>query len=138
MEEPGADGEAQGNHLFVEELVQSLAEAGSFEGAPGDYRLSKPAERIEIPQTIHTVLAARIDRLDGLPKTLLQTSSVIGADVSIALLSGMLEVPAGKISGYLKELEEADFLRRVKRVGSEYSFKHELIREVAYGTMLLG
>jgi tetratricopeptide (TPR) repeat protein len=124
--------------LFLEELVQSLAEAGSFEGEPGDYRLSKPAERIEIPQTIHTVLAARIDRLDGLPKTLLQTSSVIGADVSIALLSGMLEVPASKISGYLRELEEADFLRRVKRVGSEYSFKHELIREVAYGTMLLG
>jgi class 3 adenylate cyclase/tetratricopeptide (TPR) repeat protein len=129
---------AQGNPLFLEELVQSLAEAGSFEGEPGNYRLSKPAERIDIPQTIHTVLAARIDRLDGLPKTLLQTSSVIGADVSIALLSGMLEVPAGKISGYLKELEEADFLRRVKRVGSEYSFKHELIREVAYGTMLLG
>ncbi len=44
--------------------------------------------RIEIPQTIHTVLAARIDRLDGVPKTLLQTSAVIGADVSIALLSG--------------------------------------------------
>ena len=129
---------AQGNPLFLEELVQSLAETSSFKGAPGDYRLSKPAGRIEIPQTIHTVLAARIDRLDGLPKSLLQTSAVVGADVSIALLSGMLEVPAGKISGYLKELEEADFLRGVKRVGSEYSFKHELIREVAYGTMLLG
>ena len=63
---------------------------------------------------------------------------MIGAVVSMALLSGMLEVPAGKISGDLKQLEEADFLRRVKRVGSEYSFKHELIREVAYGTMLLG
>jgi class 3 adenylate cyclase/tetratricopeptide (TPR) repeat protein len=129
---------AQGNPLFLEELVQSLAETGSFDGEPGAYRLSKPAGRIEIPQTIHTVLAARIDRLDGVPKTLLQTSAVIGADVSIALLSGMLEVPASKISGDLKELEEADFLRRVKRVGSEYSFKHELIREVAYGTMLLG
>src|SRR5262245_11989116 len=129
---------AQGNPLFLEELVQSLAETGSFKGEPGDYRLSKPAGRIEIPQTIHTVLATRIDRLDGLPKTLLQTSAVVGADVSIALLSGMLEVPAGKISGYLKQLEDADFLRRVKRVGSEYSFKHELIREVAYGTMLLG
>ncbi|MDP1867050.1 MAG: adenylate/guanylate cyclase domain-containing protein [Bradyrhizobium sp.] len=129
---------AQGNPLFLEELVQSLAETGSFEGEPGDYRLSKPAGRIEIPQTIHTVLAARIDRLDGLPKTLLQTAAVVGADVSIALLSGMLEVPASKISGHLKQLEEADFLRRVKRVGSEYSFKHELIREVAYGTMLLG
>ena len=129
---------AQGNPLFLEELVQSLAETGSFEGGPGYYRLSKPSGRIEIPQTIHTVLAARIDRLDGLPRTLLQTSAVVGADVSIALLSGMLELPAGKISGYLKQLEEADFLRRVKRVGSEYSFKHELIREVAYGTMLLG
>ncbi|WP_312014836.1 adenylate/guanylate cyclase domain-containing protein [Bradyrhizobium sp. AUGA SZCCT0169] len=129
---------AQGNPLFLEELVQSLAETGSFEGEAGAYRLSKPAERIEIPQTIHTVLAARIDRLDGVPKTLLQTSAVIGADVSITLLSGMLEVPAGKIYGDLKELEKADFLRRVKRVGSEYSFKHELIREVAYGTMLLG
>lgn len=129
---------AQGNPLFLEELVRSLAETGGFEGEPGGYRLSKPAERIEIPQTIHTVLAARIDRLDGLRKTLLQTSAVIGADLSIALLSGMLEVPAGKISGDLKQLEDADFLRRVKRVGSEYSFKHELIREVAYGTMLLG
>ncbi|WP_316159361.1 hypothetical protein [Bradyrhizobium sp. SZCCHNRI3042] len=75
---------AQGNLLFLEELVQSLAEAGSFEGEPGDYHLSKPAERIDIPLTIHTVLAARIDRLDGMPKTILQTSSVIGADVSIA------------------------------------------------------
>jgi len=129
---------AQGNPLFLEELVQSLAETGSFAGDPGAYRLSKPAGRIEIPQTIHTVLAARIDRLDGVPKTLLQTSAVIGTDVSIALLSGLLEVPASKISGDLKGLEEADFLRKVKRVGSEYSFKHELIREVAYGTMLLG
>jgi class 3 adenylate cyclase/tetratricopeptide (TPR) repeat protein len=129
---------AQGNPLFLEELVQSLAETGCFEGEPGNYRLSKPAGRIEIPQTIHTVLAARIDRLDGLPKILLQTSAVIGADVSVALLSGMLEVAPGKIAGDLKVLEKADFLRKMKRFGSEYSFKHELIREVAYGTMLLG
>jgi class 3 adenylate cyclase/tetratricopeptide (TPR) repeat protein len=129
---------AQGNPLFLEELIQSLAETGSFEGVRGDYRLSHPAERIEIPQTIHTVLAARIDRLDGMPKTLLQTSAVIGADVSIALLCGMLEVPVGKIAGDLKALEHADLFRKVRRIGSEYSFKHQLIREVAYGTMLLG
>jgi class 3 adenylate cyclase/tetratricopeptide (TPR) repeat protein len=129
---------AQGNPLFLEELVQALAETSNLEGEPGDYRLSKPAGRIEIPQTIHTVLAARIDRLDGMPKTLLQTSAVIGADVSVALLSGMLGVAPGKIAGDLKTLERADFLRKVKRVGSEYSFKHEFIREVAYGTMLLG
>ena len=129
---------AQGNPLFLEELVQALADTRRLEGEPGDYRLSKPAERIEIPQTIQTVLAARIDRLDGMPKTLLQTSAVIGADVSVALLCGMLEVAPGKIAGDLKTLERADFLRRVKRVGSDYSFKHEFIREVAYGTMLSG
>jgi tetratricopeptide (TPR) repeat protein len=129
---------AQGNPLFLEELVQALAETSNLEGEPGGYRLSKPAGRIEIPQTIHTVLAARIDRLDGMPKTLLQTSAVIGADVSVALLSGMLGVAPGKIAGDLKTLERADFLRKVKRVSSEYSFKHEFIREVAYGTMLLG
>ncbi|MCP4620640.1 MAG: AAA family ATPase [Bradyrhizobium sp.] len=129
---------AQGNPLFLEELIQSLAETGSLEGEPGDYHLSSPADRIEIPQTIHTVLAARIDRLEGLPKTLLQTSAVVGADVSIALLSGMLEVPPGRISGDLKELEKADFFRKAKRLGSDYSFKHEFVREVAYGTMLMG
>ncbi|MBV9533090.1 MAG: AAA family ATPase [Bradyrhizobium sp.] len=129
---------AHGNPLFLEELVQALAETSGLEGEPGDYRLSKPAGRIEIPQTIHTVLAARIDRLDAMPKTLLQTAAVIGAGVSVALLLGMLEVAPGKITGDLKTLERADFLRKVNLVGSEYSFKHELIREVAYGTMLLG
>ena len=129
---------AQGNPLFLEELVQTLAEASSLEGEPGEYRLSKPAGRIEIPQTIHSVLAARIDRLDGMPKSLLQTSAVIGPDISVALLSGMLGVSPGKIAGDLRTLETADFLRKVKRVASEYSFKHELTREVAYGTMLLG
>ena len=99
---------AQGNPLFLEELVQSLAEAGSFRGEPGNYGVSKPAGRMEIPQTIHTVLAARIDRLDGVPKALLQTSAVIGADVSIALLSGILEVAPGKIARDLKTLEKAD------------------------------
>src|SRR5262249_52302021 len=128
---------AQGNPLFLEELVQSLAETGCFEGEPGDYRLSKPAGRIEIPQTIHAVLAARINRLDGFLKSLLQTSAVVGVDVSITLRAGMLELQAGKISGRLRQFGEADFLRRLKRAGSEYCFKHELIREVTYGTILL-
>lgn len=130
--------QAQGNALFLEELVQALAETKSLEGAPGKFRISKPAGRIEIPQTIHSVLAARIDLLDGMPKSLLQTSAVIGPDISVALLSGMLGVSAARLAGDLKTLEAADFLRKVTTVAPEYSFKHELTREVAYGTMLLG
>jgi class 3 adenylate cyclase/tetratricopeptide (TPR) repeat protein len=130
--------EAQGNPLFLEELVQALAETGHLEGGPGEYRLNKPAGRIEIPQTIHSVLATRIDRLDGLPKTLLQTSAVIGAEFSVPLLAAMIGVSLSKISGDLKVLERADFIRKVRGAASEYSFKHELTREVAYGTMLVG
>jgi tetratricopeptide (TPR) repeat protein len=130
--------QAQGNPLFLEELVQALAEAKSLEGEPGKYRVSKPAGRIDIPQTIHSVLAARIDLLDGMPKTLLQTSAVIGPDISVALLSGMLGASPARLVGELKTLEAADLLRKVRDAAPEYSFKHELTREVAYGTMLLG
>jgi tetratricopeptide (TPR) repeat protein len=130
--------EAQGNPLFIEELSQALAETNNLQGERGNYRLNKPAGRIEIPQTIHSVLAARIDRLDGMPRSLLQTAAVIGPDFSTTLLSEMLGVSPSKIAGDLRTLERADFVRKVKGVAFEYSFKHELTREVAYGTMLLG
>jgi len=130
--------QAQGNPLFLEELVQALAETKSLEGLPGKFRVSEPAGRIDIPQTIHSVLAARIDLLDGTPKSVLQTSAVIGPDISVALLSGMLGVSPAKLADDLRTLEAADFLRKVRASAPEYSFKHDLTREVAYGTMLLG
>ncbi len=131
--------QAQGNPLFLEELVQALKDRKALVGQPGNYRVASPMARIDIPQTISSVLAARIDLLDGLPKTLLQTSAVIGSDVSITLLSGMVGVAPDELAGELETLEHADFLRRNKTTASaEYSFKHELTREVAYNTMLLG
>jgi class 3 adenylate cyclase/tetratricopeptide (TPR) repeat protein len=131
--------QSQGNPLFVEELVQTLKETGFLEGQPGNYRVVKRTGRVEIPQTIHSVLAARIDLLDGFPKSLLQTSSVIGMEISVALLSEMLDVTPADISDELRTLEAADFLRKIRSATSaDYSFKHELTREVVYGTMLLG
>ena len=131
--------QSQGNPLFMEELVQALKETGFLEGQPGGYRVVKRTGRVEIPQTIHSVLAARIDLLDGFPKSLLQTSAVIGMEISVALLSEMLDVTPAEISGELRTLEAADFLRKIRSATSaDYSFKHELTREVVYGTMLLG
>ncbi|MEW6645429.1 MAG: adenylate/guanylate cyclase domain-containing protein [Pseudomonadota bacterium] len=131
--------QAQGNPLFLEELVQALRDQNVLDGQPGNFRVASPSLRIDIPQTIASVLAARLDLLDGLPKTLLQTSAVIGSDVSIALLSGMVGVAPDALAGELDTLEHADFLRRNKTgAPAEYSFKHELTREVAYNTMLLG
>lgn len=131
--------QSQGNPLFTEELVQTLKETGFLEGQPGNYRAVKRSGRAEIPQTIHSVLAARIDLLDGFPKSLLQTSAVIGMEISVALLSEMLDVTPAEISSELRTLEAADFLRKIRSTTSaDYSFKHELTREVVYGTMLLG
>lgn len=131
--------QAQGNPLFTEELVQTLKDTKFLDGHPGDYHVAGKTGRIEIPQTIHSVLAARIDLLDGFPKSLLQTSAVIGMDISVALLSGMMNVTTAEISDGLRTLEIADFLRKI-RIGTsaDYSFKHELTREVVYSTMLLG
>lgn len=131
--------QAQGNPLFTEELVQALRETHFLEGHPGDYRVSQKTGRIEIPQTIHSVLAARIDLLDSFPKSLLQASAAIGMDISVALLSGMMNVTPAEISEELRTLEIADFLRKIRSTTSaDYSFKHELTREVVYSTMLLG
>jgi class 3 adenylate cyclase/tetratricopeptide (TPR) repeat protein len=131
--------QAQGNPLFMEELVQALKETRILDGNPGNYRVANKTGRVEIPHTIHSVLAARIDLLDGFPKSLLQTSAVIGMEISVALLSGMMDVTPAEISGELRTLEIADFLRKIRSATSaDYSFKHELTREVVYSTMLLG
>lgn len=131
--------QAQGNPLFVEELVQTLKETRFLDGHPGSYRIAKKTGRVEIPPTIHSVLAARIDLLDGFPKSLLQTSAVIGMEISVDLLSGMMDVTPAGVSDELRTLEIADFLRKIRSATSaDYSFKHELTREVVYSTMLLG
>jgi class 3 adenylate cyclase/tetratricopeptide (TPR) repeat protein len=130
---------AQGNPLFIEELVQSLKDTKVLQGDPGKYYATKPSDRLEIPETIHSVLATRIDLLDAMPKSLLQTSAVIGANIHLPLLSGIVGVVPETLMTDLDMLEAADLLRKSGvRESGEYSFKHDLIREVAYGTMLVG
>lgn len=129
---------AQGNPLFLEELVESLKERKVLVGEPGGYRAVSPALNVDVPPTIASVLAARIDLLDGLPKTLLQTAAVIGRRAPVDLLAEMVGAPAGQLAGELDMLERADFLRRGEGPAADYHFKHELTREVAYNSMLMG
>jgi class 3 adenylate cyclase len=64
----------EGNPFFTEEVVQSLVESGHLEGRKGSYRLVTPVERLEVPDSVHALLAARIDRLAEREKRLLQTA----------------------------------------------------------------
>ncbi len=131
--------QAQGNPLFIEELVQALKDSGAIEGKPRHYRLTQSTQQIDMPETIHSVLATRVDLLDARSKSLLQTCAVIGKDAPAALLSSMTETQPEELALQLQTLEAADLLYKVGDTAApEYSFKHDLTREVAYGTLLLG
>ncbi len=114
-----------GNPLFLEETIRMLLEQDGGEGL---------AERI--PDTVQALIAARIDRLNAAEKTILQRAAVIGRVFwggAIAHLAPELE----NMEELLEDLLQRDFLLLNPRSSisgeTAYRFKHELIREVAYG-----
>jgi tetratricopeptide (TPR) repeat protein len=127
----------RGNPLFLEEAVRALVETKALTGERGAYRLVRPVESLQIPATVQAILAARIDRLPVEEKQLLQTASVIGKDVPVAILSAIAELPEPTLRLALGHLHEAEFLYETSLFPDlEYTFKHALTHEVAYGSLL--
>jgi tetratricopeptide (TPR) repeat protein len=84
------------------------------------------------------VLAARIDRLPPEAKRLLQTAAVIGHEVPLPLLQAIVEIPAASLHRSLAQVQTAEFLYETRLFPErEYTFKHALTHEVAYGSLLL-
>jgi predicted ATPase/class 3 adenylate cyclase len=127
----------EGNPFFVEESVRTLVESGVLAGDRGAYRLAKPFESTQVPATVQAVLAARIDRLAPEDKRLLQSAAVVGKDVPYALLQAIAELPEDALRQGLARLLTAEFLYETSLFPDlEYTFKHALTHEVAYGTLL--
>ncbi len=127
----------EGNPFFLEESVRALVEAGVLAGERGSYRLVEPLETVEAPATVQAVLAARIDRLAPEDKRLLQSAAVIGKDVPHAVLQAIAEVPETELPQGLARLRAAEFLYETSLYPElEYTFKHALTHEVAYGSLL--
>ena len=96
--------------------------------------LTRPVEAIQVPATVQAMLAARIDRLPSEDKRLLQVASVIGKDVPFALLQAIAELPDEALRSALDHLQAAEFVYETGLLPDlEYSFKHALTHEVAYG-----
>ena len=92
---------------------------------------------MQIAPTVQAILLARIDRLAPEDRHLLQTAAVIGKDVPLTLLLAISEIGPAVARGRLGRLEAAEFLREVSdRPDAEYTFKHALTHEVAYGSLL--
>jgi tetratricopeptide (TPR) repeat protein len=127
----------EGNPFFLEESVQTLVESQVLVGELGAYRLAQALVPMQVPATVQAVLAARIDRLPAAEKTLLQTAAVIGKDVPFALLQAMAELSEATLRGALAHLQTAEFLYEASLFPElEYTFKHALTQEVAYGSLL--
>lgn len=129
--------QTEGNPFFLEESVRSLVETHVLTGEPGAYRLAKPIQNIRVPTTVHTVLAARIDRLPSEAKRLLQAAAVIGEDVPFPLLQTIAEGPEESVRRDLTTLLASEFLyERNFSPEVAFTFKHALTREVAYGSIV--
>ena len=140
MELPAAIAEliverAGGNPFFVEELVVELAEAGVLERRNGAWQTAELPDDFSVPDSVHAVLAARIDRLPTTEKAALQAASVVGR---VFWPSAVMHVLDG-LEPSFDVLEDRDFIRA--RAGSsfpgdrEFAFKHALTREIAYSSI---
>jgi class 3 adenylate cyclase/tetratricopeptide (TPR) repeat protein len=128
----------EGNPFFLEESVRTLVETGVLVGESGAYRVAQALPAIQVPATVQAVLAARIDRLPAEEKRLLQTASVIGTEVPLSLLQAIAELPEAALHRGLAHLQTAEFLYETRLFPEpDYTFKHALTHEVAYGSLLL-
>jgi len=127
----------EGNPFFLEESVRTLVETRVLAGERGNYHLEKKVESTQVPATVQAVLAARIDRLPLEEKQLLQSAAVIGKDVPFSLLQAITELSNEELRRGLTHLQAAEFLYEASLFPDlEYTFKHALTHEVAYGSLL--
>ncbi len=125
----------QGNPFFIEEVVHALAASGALAGERGAYRRTSSAADLDVPATVQSLLAARVDALADSDKLVLQTAAVIGKRFSELILRSIVGLPTGEVDRSLAMLEHVEFIRG--ETESEYVFRHPLTQEVAYGSQLL-
>jgi len=115
---------ADGNPLFLEQLTLHAGEAKDLRSG------------LMVPDTIHDVVMARIDRLPDELKQLLQMASIIGREFSLRLLSAVWS-GAERLERLLRELNRLEFIyERLVGDGILYVFRHVLTQEAAYGSLL--
>ena len=118
--------------LFVEEVTRMLLEASSSNGGtvPGN-------ARVAVPTTLQDSLVARLDRL-AVGKHVAQTGAAIGREFTEELLESVSELERSELERALAELVESGLLfRRGSSLGATYIFKHALLQEASYNSLLL-
>ncbi|HZA41411.1 MAG TPA: AAA family ATPase, partial [Actinomycetota bacterium] len=128
---------AEGNPFFLHEILRSLIDEGRLRQSDGQWVPSDKLAEVEIPDDVHAVILSRIDLLEPTERRVLQQASVVGRNFwsgAVAQLTGIED-----LSLILRNLQQREFI--VERLTSsisgelEFSFKHVLIRDVAYQSL---
>jgi len=121
--------------LFVEEMTKAVVEAGG-ELEAMQTAAAVPSSAHAVPASLHASLMARLDRL-GPAKEVAQIGAAIGREFSHALLAAVVRKPEAELASSLDRLIRAGLLfRKGVPPHATYLFKHALVQEAAYGTLL--
>jgi predicted ATPase len=127
---------SQGVPLFIEEITRSILESGDLEEQGGRYVLTRANREFSIPSTLQDSLIARLDRL-GTAKDVALTASIIGREFPYGLLVAVYPVSRSRLEADLERLVLSDQLsQQGAPPNSRYVFKHALIRDAAFQTVL--
>jgi ABC-type oligopeptide transport system substrate-binding subunit/class 3 adenylate cyclase len=129
---------AEGNPFYVEEIIRSLIDTGAIvrDEATGRWQATRDVADIAIPDTLHGVLMARIDRLREDTKRVLQMAAVIGRIFLYRVLAAIAKEER-ELDAHLLTLQREEMIRERARLPElEYIFKHHLTQEAAYNDLL--
>ncbi|MDZ7345075.1 MAG: AAA family ATPase, partial [candidate division KSB1 bacterium] len=122
--------------LFVEELIKTLLETGVLTKKNGEYVMARALTQLAIPATLRDSLMARLDRL-GAAKEIAQLGATLGREFPYEWLQAVSPLEEAALQHELKRLVEAELLfRRGAPPQATYIFKHALIQEAAYESLL--
>jgi predicted ATPase/class 3 adenylate cyclase len=122
--------------LFVEELTKTVLESGLLMDAGERYELTGPLPPLAIPATLHDSLLARLDRLAPV-KEVAQVAACIGREFSHELLAAVALLDDDALRDALARLADAELIfRRGEPPQASYTFKHALVQDAAYESLL--
>jgi class 3 adenylate cyclase len=129
---------AEGNPLFMEQLLAMLIDEGQLERRDGSWRLAGRLDRLDAPPTIRALLSTRLDLLEDDERRVLGPAAVVGKVFHREAVAALVDEPLrARVDGVLEALVGKDLIRQDPPAGHHqlYRFRHPLIREAAYDAL---
>jgi class 3 adenylate cyclase/tetratricopeptide (TPR) repeat protein len=127
--------------LFLEEVTKAILEAAEAPGGDGARSVvpAIPGQRAKVPATLQASLMARLDRLGPAAREMAQTGAAIGREFSYDIVSAVTARPVADVQAALDRLVGSGLVfQRGTPPAADYQFKHALVQDTAYGTLLRG